>query len=386
MTGNENWYEPLLRSRHLFWTRFLALEAGQDQDPIVCKLIPDATVDELKYEALSYAWGISTIKCHIILDGTSGFAITENLHRALHRLRLPNRARLLWVDAICINQTDLLEKASQVAHMDDVYKHAERVLVWLGDCNLYYPELFMATQKILEARERDEWSMATQILFGTASEEAVADFETCTSRSRWRPRYAGAPKALEIGIEEAVELTNNLRLLPTCNPPVPEVLADELGLHMIRAIAKGVSTGELDGVFWWKRIWVVQELLLAQSVVVHCGPYEMNWEDCQAVFAHSSPMSSLDFMRRQYQVSTSRSPGSAAGEVAGGLFDLLRATASSQASDPRDQIYAVMHLTEGEGAYRVQPDYSARPRDVFAAAALHCIITTGTFDVFFHPF
>ncbi|KAF2830838.1 HET-domain-containing protein, partial [Ophiobolus disseminans] len=38
----------------------------------------------------------------------------------------------LWIDAICINQSDLLERNHQVAQMRDVYTKAESVIAWLG--------------------------------------------------------------------------------------------------------------------------------------------------------------------------------------------------------------------------------------------------------------
>jgi hypothetical protein len=58
--------------------------------------------------------------------------ITHNLHAALQQFRLPNAERVLWADAICINQTDIDEKSTQVPLMKDIYSGASAVLVWLG--------------------------------------------------------------------------------------------------------------------------------------------------------------------------------------------------------------------------------------------------------------
>jgi hypothetical protein len=58
--------------------------------------------------------------------------ITTNLFDALKRLRLPDADRVLWVDAICINQFDLEEKNIQVPLMKDIYSKASVVLIWLG--------------------------------------------------------------------------------------------------------------------------------------------------------------------------------------------------------------------------------------------------------------
>ncbi|KAK5689813.1 hypothetical protein LTR97_012572 [Elasticomyces elasticus] len=59
-------------------------------------------------------------------------AVTENLLSALVNLRRPDSERMLWVDAICINQNNIPERNDQVRKMGSIYSHAQRVLVWLG--------------------------------------------------------------------------------------------------------------------------------------------------------------------------------------------------------------------------------------------------------------
>jgi hypothetical protein len=59
-------------------------------------------------------------------------SITENLHSALRQLRQTENHRILWVDAVCINQSDDVEKGRQVALMGEIYKRASSVLVWLA--------------------------------------------------------------------------------------------------------------------------------------------------------------------------------------------------------------------------------------------------------------
>ncbi|KAF2269172.1 heterokaryon incompatibility, partial [Lojkania enalia] len=83
------------------------------------------------YEALSYTWGGQGLTEPIFCNGKS-LLITKNLHSALLKLRLRQESRLLWVDAICINQLDLNEKNKQIPLMMDIYKLAARVIVWLG--------------------------------------------------------------------------------------------------------------------------------------------------------------------------------------------------------------------------------------------------------------
>lgn len=84
------------------------------------------------YEALSYTWGDEESACWILLDGLP-FHIRPNLRHALRRLRQPRHTRVIWVDAICIDQTGTDEKSVQVLMMGRIYAGARRVVAWLGE-------------------------------------------------------------------------------------------------------------------------------------------------------------------------------------------------------------------------------------------------------------
>ncbi|KAH6699918.1 heterokaryon incompatibility protein-domain-containing protein, partial [Leptodontidium sp. MPI-SDFR-AT-0119] len=84
------------------------------------------------YEALSYTWGGSDKPRSISID-KQNLDVTENLHAALLRLRDRSLERVLWIDAICINQENLKEQGQQVRLMAKIYSKATRVLVWLGE-------------------------------------------------------------------------------------------------------------------------------------------------------------------------------------------------------------------------------------------------------------
>jgi hypothetical protein len=117
--------------------RILILRAGYSSDEIVCELrqrdLPTqvSLSDPLAYEALSYVWGnLENMGC-ITLCGIR-FPVTRNLAEALRHLRFPDQDRLLWVDAICINQCDNEEKELQLRSMYTIYRFARRVIAWLG--------------------------------------------------------------------------------------------------------------------------------------------------------------------------------------------------------------------------------------------------------------
>jgi hypothetical protein len=101
--------------------RILEIHPGNAHMPLCCKLFePENT--PVQYEALSYAWGEPTLtESFTETDTNTVIHITRNLHQALLNLRYDVGPRWLWVDAICINQSDHREKSSQVANMTNIY-------------------------------------------------------------------------------------------------------------------------------------------------------------------------------------------------------------------------------------------------------------------------
>jgi hypothetical protein len=114
-----------------------------EADDIECSLTTISIQRKLRkrkaYEALSYTWGPSEPRSTLRLNG-SIFEISPNLNLALRRLRSPSNRRVLWIDAICINQEDVRERTQQVNMMCEVYASASRVLVWLGESDPHIDE------------------------------------------------------------------------------------------------------------------------------------------------------------------------------------------------------------------------------------------------------
>lgn len=108
------------------------LPAPDRGKPIIIKLSEYSINSRFKYEALSYTWDDQIPNRDIICNEKS-LCVTENVFQALLRLRSNKaRKRTLWIDAICINQEDKLEKTSQVLMMGDIYAHAQSVNIWLS--------------------------------------------------------------------------------------------------------------------------------------------------------------------------------------------------------------------------------------------------------------
>lgn len=127
--------------------RLLQLLPGDDKAEIRCRISDHYLIQEPlseDYEALSYVWGDPNVTRRILLeagdqdlrDGLDQellyLEVTVNLHTALLHLRRSDSNRLLWIDAICINQIDLAEREEQVQIMSSIFSAAKRVVVWLG--------------------------------------------------------------------------------------------------------------------------------------------------------------------------------------------------------------------------------------------------------------
>ena len=116
--------------------RLLRLMPHEDKTaPIQCQLV-DYSLQESGggahlYEALSYVWGDPKETLPISIDKYD-LPVTVNLYAALSRLRDRCFERIMWVDAVCINQANENEKGHQVQSMAKIYGQADRVIVWLG--------------------------------------------------------------------------------------------------------------------------------------------------------------------------------------------------------------------------------------------------------------
>lgn len=210
------------------------LPRGADEDfhaMVYCKkrtidLADAATTDQ--YEALSYVWGSHTDLVPITVDGAE-LKVTRSVHAALCRLRLRDTARTLWIDQICIDQSDPKDKESQLPLMGRIYSSCSTCLIWLG--------------KIL---------LDKNVKKGISITDARA--------------------ALDI-IEYIASVGDENAVCPEC------LCGDdsESALKLDRAITalKAMSPRENP---WWRRIWTVQEAALPKSAKLIWGPLMLPWD------------------------------------------------------------------------------------------------------------
>lgn len=142
MTKPKNQYERIDLATDAI--RLVRVLRDDHDGPVRCELF-QSYLDRgvgVPYEALSYTWGdpnVPKVPIDIINEFTgraSTLLVLPNLHDILRYLRLPNKDRVLWIDAICIDQdqhtASLKERTHQVGQMRLVYENADRVVAWLG--------------------------------------------------------------------------------------------------------------------------------------------------------------------------------------------------------------------------------------------------------------
>ncbi|KAH8771494.1 heterokaryon incompatibility protein-domain-containing protein [Hyaloscypha finlandica] len=329
--------------------RLLTLMPGSGNDSIEGSLSTESLQSGPIYEALSYVWGSADNKPNLIIDGVT-FAVTQNLHAALKRLRQQHQSRLLWVDAICINQDDTSEKSFQVAMMSEIYSKTIKGLLWLG-----------------EESQIPSWS----VLPPPAPDHNDAVFHAfCLFR------------LLSAG--------HHLK-------DIPYFQLEEEGQETYRTFgrraAHWICTRD-----WWGRIWTVQECVLPDDCTVIYGPVTASWSmflDAIASFQHhrSSCCAGIHtaaeiYDMLNYQVDTILELRAIRDQRRRGeeilLGELVRQFRYRQATDPRDKLYALIPLvTSWNGLPPLEPHYekSFAPVDAFRQGVIKAIEVSRTLDI-----
>ncbi len=302
-------YTPLNEANNEI--RLVTLHSGNDGTPLqidirVCQLTQASKPPY--YEALSYTWGSTETLVDIgigALDLESrSLAVTPNLAEALPYLRLQGKPRVLWIDAICIDQQNLDERNQQVQRMGDIYKLADHVVVWLGPADTS-SDLAMNTFRDVGDAIKVNWRI-----------HEMTPTSTDNSKINWADD----------------------------NTPLP------FDPQTWTAVSNFLYRT------WFERLWIQQEIRLAGvDTVCICGCNTITWTVLRkAVFCMSrKPFESTDTLLRARMISIY-----AMGNI--GLTDLLmhfERTKHCKCSDPRDRIYALLSFMEQSDRNLITPDY-----------------------------
>ncbi|KAK0671604.1 heterokaryon incompatibility protein-domain-containing protein [Cercophora samala] len=292
-------YSPLPRgSENGDSIRLIRLLPGTWDSPIELELAT-ATMEPGKipyYEAVSYVWGNVDPDLAVSVS-CEGYVmkIGRSAAMALRRFRFSDHTRLLWVDAICINQVDAAEKNDQVIKMDRIYQTASQVLVYLGEAD-----------------------HVSDIAMARISERRV-------------------------------------------------VQPGEYDLHIILRF--------LSQRQWFSRVWVLQEVALADVALVICGAKCVPWACFPAWWARNAAL-----LEGRFEPPPVLSYGPSVMKPLT-LLQQLHDTRHSKATLPLDKVYALVGLLQPEDRLGVVVDYTQTTARLYASIAKSIVERTSSLRI-----
>ncbi|KAI0965378.1 heterokaryon incompatibility protein-domain-containing protein [Xylaria arbuscula] len=299
--------------------RVAEIHPGESDDPVAITIHHERFVAEesseahlVAYEALSYVWG-STENMEPILADNLELSTTRNLNSALKHLRYQDESRFMWIDALCIDQGNEIEKGPCVAMMGDIYRRASRVVVWLGEAENDSTE---AIDLLKWMGERVDVNFFRQLM------RPSSDFEPdCT-------------------------------VLSDRTQPLPFDEDEHFSLHALFCRP------------WFDRLWVRQEIGLANqaSAVVSCGNRTIPWLTFKRAWAcyylkpslrgwgHNVEFAKRKTIIRRFLFQDNN----------GAMPNLRFNYGHVQCADQRDRIFGLLNLETQLRDIGVVPDYTKR--------------------------
>jgi hypothetical protein len=161
--------------------RVLEVDPGAGDDIVTCTLKHISPLDDPVpfYETISYCWGSPGRKTLLKLNGSMTL-VPSTSEAAVRRMRFGDKPRVLWIDAICINQSSLSERSDQVALMSTIYSRASQNLVYLGEDNTAVAERAIENVRLVYTEMRiatNNFESLLEILYDQASEMRVVSNE-----------------------------------------------------------------------------------------------------------------------------------------------------------------------------------------------------------------
>ncbi|KAL4730836.1 hypothetical protein ACLX1H_002878 [Fusarium chlamydosporum] len=319
-----------------------------------CKLhVYSLESKSMTFEALSYTWGDGTSsklqEVEITTNGsTSAFKISNNLNAALRALRRSDVPRLVWADAICINQKDSKERGQQVRMMGQIFSRAFQVVIWLGeddDC-------------CFDGRTLDDSSLSSFDEAFSRTCSLVNEWLTQSNRKDMKATYS---KVLANGYSISQHSKNG-----------SDMRIDSQDAET--ADQSRLTRSKLLWLFkrrWFSRVWVIQESVLARHAVVQFGSYQISWHwvGIAAALIVNNPTLTPDGLEREtiptgvsnaylmYRLSESQIYSQ---RLMLSLAQLLQVTRQFQCKEPRDKVYGLLglHVTDSI-MEKITPDYSS---------------------------
>ncbi|KAK5073001.1 hypothetical protein LTR64_000592 [Lithohypha guttulata] len=311
--------------------RLLKVSSALNEGRIQCQL-QTTRLSSAQYVVLSYQWGTSDVSHEILLDGHV-FRVRPNLWAFLDVIR-EQQAMMLWIDALCINQNDVLERNAQVRIMGDIFRSASMVVNWLG-----------------AGSQNSRITLAFRVMNLVWSSSSVDNADQLDSV-----------------------------------PSIEGVDEDEIWQSVV----------ELCSLPYWNRVWVAQEILLSSNNYLLHGSTSLPWHmfanfislidvrfPCPSQYnrlIHNSTAKSYALSKPYTSVPRELTwrVGSALKHDYGkwwnnneyNLFRILTMFGDRECADPLDHVYALLSLTDEGPRFPIR--YGVSVLDLFLTVFRFC--------------
>ena len=337
---------PVLSGARSF--RLLTILPGLGEEGITTRLftaeLPVVPGSSFHYDALSYVWGPQGDKRQIKCNGQL-IDVTKNLYSAFVQLRSEHDEHVIWIDQLCINQDDPDERSREVAIMGQIYGLAQRVIVWLGPSDSETSKIFSLFRKLLRLRDF-EASEVYHLAHGDRSHQTVdtplrTKDQDDDARTRVPPRFPPGAASIWKAVERFLDRP------------------------------------------WFHRVWTFQEVVLSNACTVYCGPCRISWIDLSdACLAMDHGGFDRYVESKHYRVTLVQNQREIlhAGERSS-LRYMLVLNRDRDATEPRDNVYALRGMLDEVVARSIHVDYSVSLGEVYAKAAKTSIKQDGNLAV-----
>lgn len=288
------------------------------------------------YVALSYCWGAHYGRIPLHIED-SVIHITPSLANALVVLWRRGCSRI-WADAICINQEDQEERSLQVLRMAAVYRSANAVIAWLGE----------------------------------ADEPSLTGFQYLVDKCRALPSSS-----------------KTLRSLAEKNQSVGIPLKDPTSKHIKSKLktARWEALGRLLALPYWGRVWIIQELAMANTLQIIWGSSPLNFSDIVRLVKVYEILLMGEFIEEGVPVKLRRQITSLAKFqkfqkklTPVPLLQALRMSAFAESSDVRDKVYGLLGLTYEGSIVFPAPSYARSIEHISTDTTLRLARLHGSLD------
>lgn len=330
---NSYYYKPIAERE----VRLIVLCPSDCPDaPIKCRLFTIHLSEAYRRHRYGYPTGFSALSYHwdspttlttsnaptVFLNGVK-VSINPNLFSALKQLRHNREERTLWVDALCIDQSDPAERAEHIYLQRHIYTLADTVYMWLGE---------EANDSDLAIKLLGTFGDALPVSWGTAKDIDLAFWRTTqapTLRQHW----------------------------------------DALGRLLRRE--------------YWSRVWIAQEICLARHAVLCCGGESVPWRTAGRFMCKYANSKRLEGAPCRIPSSVKQLCKLVRKEVMGeehSLLDLLMIARERRCSDSHDKVYGILGLL-GERSSYLTVSYNEPLVMAYASTVQHTMLQDGNLSI-----